>query len=245
MGGPQRSTVRLVRRHGCPTAGAADRQRPERDHRRHDRHGTHVALGTGVPAGRLRPGERARHGAHQAHPCRRRRACRAGRGGGVDTQRRGRAARPGRARRPRSLVRPRLHDHVDGQPDRADRVGRAAAGAAVGDPDGHPEEHLPRRRTPARRPGWDVRRRHRRRGGPRHGAGPRQPGGQGPAHHGRWLPRIRKSGSRLAGVHARPPQRPGPGVRQRRPAVGERVRPERCRRAQPAAPRAQLRLAGA
>ena len=49
---------------------------------------------------------------------------------------------------------------------------------------------------------------------------------------------------RQPGVQPGPPQRPGTCVGQRRPAVGERIRARRRRRAQPDRARRQLRLAG-
>ena len=66
---------------------------------------------------------------------------------------------------------------------------------------------------------------------------------QDPAPHTRRRRRARQSGRRR-GLVARPPQRAGHRVDERRHDVGQRVRPERLGRAEPDRAGRQLRLAG-
>ena len=69
-------------------------------------------------------------------------------------------------------------------------------------------------------------------------------GRQDPADHARRRAGARQPRSGLAGLDARPPQRAGPRLRRRRPAVGLGVRARHLRRAQPDRAGRQLRLAG-
>ncbi len=80
---------------------------------------------------------------------------------------------------------------------------------------------------------------------PRHvaPAGPRVAQRQDPAHGARRRRARRQPDGRLAGVVVRAPQRAGPGLGRRGPALGDRVRGGRDRRGEPDPSRRELRLA--
>ena len=110
--------------------------------------------------------------------------------------------------------------------------------------DGHPERPHPRRRPARVRAGRLPLRLHRRdRRSPSCAQDRVDHRRQDPADHHRRRAGAGQPVPGLADLVLRPPQRAGPGVRRRRPALGLGVRAERLRRAQPDPEGRELRLA--